>query len=127
MDEHALHAKFVAANPLFVTQQEYNEILSKIVAPSSTGVSILYPFSNDRFPSLGTLKYLIQLYFKNFHPIYPFLNEWMIGIPGWGWSMTLATAAIGAQYMNSSISHTSSSALHGLLYSVLVQDVSKTS
>lgn len=127
MDEHALHAEFDAANPLFVTQQEYNEILSKIVDLSSTGVSILHPFSNDHFPSLRTLSYLIQLYFKNFHPVYPFLNEWMIGVSGWGWSMTLATAAIGAQYMNSSISHASSNALHGLLYSILVQDVSKTS
>jgi hypothetical protein len=127
MDEHALHAEFDAANPLFVTQQNYNGILSKIVDLSSTGVSILHPFSNDRFPSLRTLSYLIQLYFKNFYPVYPFLSEWMIGVPGWGWSMTLATAAIGAQYMDSSISHTSSNALHGLLYSVLVQDVSETS
>lgn len=125
MDEHALHADFDGSNPS-VTQQEYSEILSKIVALPSTSVSILHPFSSDRFPSLRTLSYLIHLYFKNFHPVYPFLNEWMIGVPGWGWSMTLATAAIGAQYMNSSISHASSNALHGLLYSALMQDVSKT-
>lgn len=124
MDVHTLHANFDATGPSLVTQQDYNEILSKIEVLWSNGVSILHPFSNNHFPSLRTLSYLIHLYFENFHPVYPFLNKWMLGVPGWGCCMTLATAAIGARYMSSSISHASSNALHGLLYNVLVQDVS---
>ena len=122
MDEHARLASKDDI-PLIISQQNLDKILSKIGVTFTNPIFVPHPFSMDRFPALRTVNYLVHFYVENFHPVYPFLDQSILEVPARCWSLTLATAAIGARYMPSSIADASSEALHGLLHTMLVQEV----
>lgn len=70
-----------------------------------------------------TLNRLIQLYFKHFHPVYPFLDQPLLSMPIWGWSLCLATASIGSCYANIPGAERVGDALALLLRETLVKEV----
>jgi hypothetical protein len=83
----------------------------------------LHPFTSDRFLAIETLDWFVRLYFENFNPVYPFLDRSLLSVPSWGCCITLATAAIGANYMASAEGAAGSDALHGLLHEILTHEV----
>ncbi|CAH0055209.1 unnamed protein product [Clonostachys solani] len=61
-------------------------------------LSAAFLIRSDVLLDRDTFTHLIQLYFDNFHALYPFLDRSLLCIPVWGWSLCIATAAIGARY-----------------------------
>jgi Fungal Zn(2)-Cys(6) binuclear cluster domain len=110
---------------LSISVQTYKEIISKLENVFSWFSPTLHSFTSNRFPSIETLDWFVQLYFENFHPVYPFLDRSLLSVPSWGSCITLATAAIGANYMASPEAEVCSDALHGLLHEILTQEVRK--
>jgi hypothetical protein len=70
-----------------------------------------------------TLEYFIQLYFGNFHTVYPFLDRSLLCIPVWGWSLYLIAAAIGARYLCISEVTLFGDSLCSLLHEILFKEV----
>lgn len=70
-----------------------------------------------------TLEYFIQLYFENFHTVYPFLDRSLLCIPVWGWSLYLAAAAIGARYLCISEVTLFGDGICSLLHEILFKEV----
>jgi hypothetical protein len=70
-----------------------------------------------------TLEFFIQLYFGNFHTLYPFLDRSLLCIPVWGWSLYLAAAAIGARYLCISEVTLFGDSLCSVLHEVLFKEV----
>jgi hypothetical protein len=70
-----------------------------------------------------TLEYFIQLYFGNFHVVYPFLDRSLLCIPVWGWSLCLVAAAIGARYLCISEVTLFGDSLCSLLHEILFKEV----
>lgn len=58
-----------------------------------------YLLHQDTLLDNSTFQLLITSYFEQFHPINPFIDRSHLTIPMWGWSLCLATAAIGARYL----------------------------
>ncbi|KAI0007892.1 hypothetical protein F4779DRAFT_642497 [Xylariaceae sp. FL0662B] len=69
-----------------------------------------------------TLKLFINMYFRTFHRMYPFLDQSLLCIPVWGWTLCVATAAIGARYLYIPEVTTFSDCLCSILYDVLTQE-----
>lgn len=111
---------------LSITLQTYKEIILKLENVFSWFSHTLHPFTSDRFPSIETLDWFVRLYFENFNPVYPFLDRSLLSVPSWGCCITLATAAIGANYMASAEGAACSDALHGLLHEILTHEVRKS-
>ncbi|KAG4271230.1 hypothetical protein FPRO04_11153 [Fusarium proliferatum] len=55
----------------------------------------------DSLLAKRTFQLFIDLYFEHFHPVNPFVDRSHLSIPLWGWSLCLATAAIGSKYFGS--------------------------
>jgi hypothetical protein len=108
---------------LSITLQTYKEILFKLGNVFAWFSPKLHSFTSKRFPSIETLDWFVRLYFEEFHPLYPFLDRSLLSVPSWGSCITLATAAIGANYMASPEGEICSDALHGLLHEVLTHEV----
>ena len=70
-----------------------------------------------------TFNFLIRLYFDHFHPLYPFLDRSLLGIPVWGWSLVLATAAIGTRYLGLAELTRFGDDLCGALHELLIREV----
>ncbi|KAI8711139.1 hypothetical protein NCS52_01489300 [Fusarium sp. LHS14.1] len=83
-----------------IPEDIFEEILSRLCP--STGEPLLSEefLANKAFllkrPAFSVL---LKLYFTNFHKLYPFVDHSFLCIPIWGWSLTLAVAAIGTRYM----------------------------
>jgi hypothetical protein len=71
----------------------------------------------------ATFEYFIQLYFGNFHAVYPFLDRSLLCIPVWGWSLCLAAAAIGARYLCISEVTLFGDGICSLLHEILFKEV----
>ena len=71
----------------------------------------------------ATLEYFIQLYFGNFHTVYPFLDRSLLCIPVWGWALCLVAAAIGARYLCISKLTLFGDSLCSLLHEILFKEV----
>ncbi|KAF5649999.1 transcription factor ZMS1 [Fusarium sp. NRRL 52700] len=69
----------------------------------ATSSHILADFAAQKESLLAksTLELFISLYFEHFHPVNPFVDRSHLSIPLWGWSLCLATAAIGSKYFGS--------------------------
>lgn len=70
-----------------------------------------------------TFNFLIRLYFDHFHPLYPFLDRSLLCIPVWGWSLVLATAAIGTRYLGLAELTRFGDDLCGALHELLIREV----
>ena len=70
-----------------------------------------------------TFNFLIRLYFHHFHPLYPFLDRSLLSIPVWGWSLVLATAAIGTRYLGLAELTRFGDDLCGALHELLIREV----
>ncbi|KAJ4291287.1 hypothetical protein N0V88_006290 [Collariella sp. IMI 366227] len=87
-----------------ISEQIFHEMHLTLCQPS--GRPLLSPESLANQNVLlrrDTLNYFIQLYFQYFHPVYPFLERSLLSIPVWGWSLCLATAAIGSTLVNGGV------------------------
>lgn len=83
-----------------VLEDIFEEIISRLCP--STGEPLLSEefLANKAFLlKRSTFSFLLKLYFTNFHKLYPFVDRSFLCIPIWGWSLTLAVAAIGTRYM----------------------------
>jgi hypothetical protein len=72
----------------------------------------------------ATFGFLIQLYFDNFHTLYPFLDQSFLSLPVWGWSLCLAAASIGTRYLGIPELTEYGDALCGILHQLLLTEVS---
>jgi hypothetical protein len=70
-----------------------------------------------------TFNYLTRLYFDHFHPVYPFLDRSLLCIPVWGWSLCLATAAIGTRYLGLAELTRFGDDLCGAIHELLLREV----
>lgn len=78
----------------------FKEVISRICPPNGrTPLPEQFLADQDILLEKMTLRLLIMLYFKHFHPVNPFVDRSHLCIPIWGWSLCLATAAIGARFL----------------------------
>ncbi|KAG5771229.1 hypothetical protein H9Q72_002136 [Fusarium xylarioides] len=80
----------------------FEELMSRLDS-HATSSHILADFAAHRESLLAksTMQLFINLYFEHFHPANPFVDRSHLSIPLWGWSLCLATAAIGSKYFGS--------------------------
>ncbi|KAF5543768.1 transcription factor ZMS1 [Fusarium phyllophilum] len=80
----------------------FEELVSRLDS-HATSSYILADFAAHKESLLtkSTFQLFISLYFENFHPVNPFVDRSHLSIPLWGWSLCLATAAIGSKYFGS--------------------------
>jgi hypothetical protein len=86
-------------------------------------LSAEYLAERDILLTRDAFNYLIRLYFDHFHPVYPFLDRSLLSIPVWGWSLCLATAAVGARYLGFAELTQFGDELCGALHELLVREV----
>lgn len=103
----------------------YQVLLSKTGIDATTAPSQDRPSTSEFHGiSIEQLNSFASLYFENFDKLYPFLDRSLLGTTTWGWSLSLATAAIGARYSESEASMELSGKLHSVLHQLLSKDVS---
>ncbi|KAF5598563.1 transcription factor ZMS1 [Fusarium pseudocircinatum] len=80
----------------------FEELMSRLDS-HATSSHILADFAAHKESLLAksTFQLFISLYFEHFHPVNPFVDRSHLSIPLWGWSLCLATAAIGSKYFGS--------------------------
>ncbi|KAH6974520.1 hypothetical protein BKA56DRAFT_675945 [Ilyonectria sp. MPI-CAGE-AT-0026] len=83
-----------------IPEDIFQEILSRL-RPSSGEQLLSKEFlANEAFLlNKSAFSLFLKLYFNNFHKLYPFVDRSFLCIPIWGWSLTLAVAAIGTRYL----------------------------
>lgn len=107
-----------------ISDAVYNDILVKVNARiplRSFGDSDF--LCRQTFPSKDVLSYFIQMYFTYFHPVYPFLDQPLLSMPIWGWSVCLAAAAMGCRYANVPEAAPCSDAINLLLRDILIREL----
>ncbi|KAI7764326.1 hypothetical protein LZL87_013293 [Fusarium oxysporum] len=102
-----LNAKVAAASRSNWASSEipdsiFEELMSRLDL-HETSSHILADFATHKNSLLTktTFQLFISLYFEHFHPVNPFVDRSHLSIPLWGWSLCLATAAIGSKYFGS--------------------------
>ncbi|KAF5647807.1 transcription factor ZMS1 [Fusarium tjaetaba] len=80
----------------------FEELMSRLDS-HATSSHILADFAAHKESLLtkSTFQLFVSLYFEHFHPVNPFVDGSHLSIPLWGWSLCLATAAIGSKYFGS--------------------------
>lgn len=107
-----------------MSETVYNDVLKKLsVRVILRSFGDLDFLCSQNFPSREVLSYFIQLYFNHFHPVYPFLDQPLLSMPIWGWSVCLASAAIGCRHTNAPEAGPNSDALNLLLRDLLTREV----
>ncbi|KAK1545823.1 hypothetical protein CPAR01_03325 [Colletotrichum paranaense] len=98
----------------------YREIQTRLL--SGAGRPLLPErFAADLDVLLGrdTFEHLIAQYFEHFHHLHPFIDNSLLSIPVWGWSLCIGVAAIGSRYLSltelTDFGEQLCSALHDLL------------
>ena len=117
-DAHNSHLQFN------VPDEVYYELVAKLSSYHTSN-----PYKNQYWGykallmARQTWNFFIKLYFENFHVIYPFLDQSLLGLPAWGWALCLATAAIGTRYADSSELIAYGEYLSRVLHEMLLQEV----
>ncbi|RKL08604.1 hypothetical protein BFJ68_g9398 [Fusarium oxysporum] len=85
-----------------VPESIFVELMSRLDS-HATSSHILTDFAayKESLLAKSTFQLFISLYFEHFHPVNPFVDRSHLSIPLWGWSLCLATAAIGSKYFGS--------------------------
>lgn len=107
-----------------ISDPVYNDVLVKVNARiplRSFGDADF--LCSQNFPSKDVISYFIQMYFTHFHPVYPFLDQPLLSMPIWGWSVCLAAAAMGCRYANVPEAAPCSDAINLLLRDILIREV----
>lgn len=110
-----------------IPDQIYSEVKAKVDARVPFCLSSSSFFLSGRsFPSKEILDNFVRLYFDHFHPVCPFIDLPLLNMPIWGWSLCLATAAIGCRYSSSAQKDICADALSVVLRETLVYEVCLT-
>ncbi|KAL2670289.1 hypothetical protein Neosp_014756 [[Neocosmospora] mangrovei] len=110
-----------------IPEDIFEEILSRLCP--STGEPLL---SEEFFANKTVLlkrsafSVLLKQYFTNFHKLYPFVDHSFLCIPIWGWSLTLAVAAIGTRYMGLAKLTSHGEELCAVLHELLLKQVEES-
>lgn len=105
-----------------VSSETYTELRLKVDSSGNSPVQVHEKFSAEH-PSINTICWLIGIYFKRFHSVFPFIDKFHLNIPSLGWSISLATAAIGARYVDYSEAEACADSLSMLLHRLLTWEV----
>ncbi|KAF5720056.1 transcription factor ZMS1 [Fusarium mundagurra] len=102
-----LYARVEAASkrvgaPSDIPDSIFEELMSRLDS-HATSSHILADFAAQKESLMvkSTFQLFISLYFEHFHPVNPFVDRSHLSMPFWGWSLCLATAAIGSKYFGS--------------------------
>lgn len=107
-----------------IPEDVYNDIMAKV----ADRIPFHWPDTSPRLgnrslPGKETLDHFVRLYFNHFHPVYPFLDLPLLNMPLWGWSLCLATAAVGSRYSNAAEKDRFGDAISIILRETLVSEV----
>ncbi|KAF5965931.1 transcription factor ZMS1 [Fusarium bulbicola] len=124
-----LDARVEAASKRFGASRDvpdgiFEELMSRLES-HATSSHILADFAahKDTLLAKGTFQLFISLYFEHFHPVNPFVNRSHLSIPLWGWSLCLATAAIGSKYFGSEEVNRFGDCLYCILHEVMTREL----
>ncbi|KAJ4033550.1 hypothetical protein NW763_014424 [Fusarium oxysporum] len=106
----------------------FEELMSRLDS-HATSSHILADFAAHKESLLAksTFQLFISLYFEHFHPVNPFVDRSHLSIPLWGWSLCLATAAIGSKYFGSEEVNRFGDCLCCILHELMAREVYQSS
>lgn len=124
-----LDARVVAASNRIgassdVPDSIFEELVSRLDS-HATSSHILADFvaHKENLLAKRTFQLFISLYFEHFHPVNPFVDKSHLSIPLWGWSLCLATAAIGSKYFGSEEVNRFGDCLCCILHELMAREV----
>lgn len=103
----------------------YEELLAKSAALLTRNIHPIQIFDDvQSLLAIETWELFIHYYFEHFHPIYPFLDPSLLGLPRWGWVLCLATACLGARYVGATELVLYGELLSKVCFDILLEEVS---
>ncbi|KAF4334823.1 transcription factor ZMS1 [Fusarium beomiforme] len=124
VSELSARASAISGSSEDISDIIFEELISRIEEHkhSTQLLSSVTPHKSLLF-SKPVLKLFINLYFDRFHPVNPFIDRSHLRIPLWGWSLCLATAAIGAKYLGLEEVHQFGDSLCSILHEIMDKEL----